>query len=418
MNNLTTLKITTLGEKLYHALRSPDVKIILLPGGTRSGKTYAIMQNIHLYMAEHPRTRATAWRSRQTWVRLSILNDWEREFLGKSALSHQYKSVKTPPLYTLTQTQSTLEFSGLDDPQKVHGVASDLIWINEAVETELETFRQLLQRCKGKIIMDYNPSEENHWVYELEKRPDCVVIHSTYKDNPFLPDTTVREIEAYEDTPFNRANGTVSDYHWQVYGLGLPSKKEGLIYTYNILKEYPQEANDWGYGLDFGFYPDPAAFARVGFYDGKVIIDELFYEYGLNNVRINDKPEYPSIQEHFEKLNIKRKDKIIADSAAKTSINELKTAGYNIHPVQKYAGSVDDGIKLLQQYSPLYITETSVNLKRELDNYTWIKDPLTGRYQNKPIDKYNHLLDLIRYVVQTKISNKTQSRGIRKIIYK
>lgn len=402
----TRILLTPVGKKLYDALGDPRIKIILMPGGTRSGKTYAIMQCIHLMMIMQPQLRATAWRAKQTWIKLSILNDWERKFLGACDLRGLYKATKTPLMYTMKATGSTLEFSGLDDPQKAHGVASDIHWINEAIEAEELTFRQLLQRCEGKIIMDYNPSEEEHWVYNLARRNDCVTLHSTYLDNPFLPDTVIKEIEAYEDTPANRQQGTVSKYHWQVYGLGKAARREGLIFPqYEVIKEFPAHARFLGYGLDFGFYPDPVAFGRVALADGKLVLDECIYENGLNNIVIPGKEHIPSIEGRFRELGISRSEFIVADSAAKTSISELCHVGYNVHPVQKYAGSVKDGISLMQKYMPFQVTERSANTIRELKNYTWTRNPHTGLFLNEPIDKFNHLIDLYRYVVQTKISS-------------
>lgn len=361
-------------------------------------------------MLERPNLRVTAWREKLTWARVSIMSDWERKFVIPAGYMHLYNSTKVPPVWTMKQTGSTLEFSGLDDPQKVHGVASDIVWINEAIEAEKATVQQLLQRLEGKAIFDYNPSEEEHWVYELEKRDDCVKIHSTYKDNPFLPDTVVKEIEAYEDTPFNRQQGTVSEYHWQVYGLGLPAKREGLIFPeFEIIKEWPEECRLLGHGLDFGFYPDPAAFGRVGLLNGRLVLDELFYETGLNNIIASGREDVPSIEGKFRKLGITHRDEIQADSAGKSNINELCTAGYNVVGVKKYPGSVNDGIELMQKYMPFYVTERSVNTISELKNYTRKKDKVSGKFLSDPIDSYNHLIDLYRYVVQTKL-NKPKFR--------
>ncbi|MCD7937495.1 MAG: PBSX family phage terminase large subunit [Tannerellaceae bacterium] len=410
MVNEYDIFITPVGEKVYKALRDPAVKIILLPGGTRSGKTFSIMQNLHILMCEQPGLRITAWREKLTWARVSILSDWERKFLAGSGLSHLYHAVKQPPVWTLRQTGSTLEFSGLDDPQKVHGVAADIIWLNEAIEARKETVHQLLQRLEGKLVIDYNPSEEEHWVYDLARRRDAVEIHSTYKDNPFLPETTVREIEAYEDTPYNRLQGTVSDYHWRVYGLGLPARRQGLIFPgCEIVEEWPEEARHLGYGLDFGFYPDPAAFGRVGLFNGRLVLDELFYETGLNNVVIAGREEVPSIEARLQAHGISRREEILADSAGKSNIHELRTAGYNVRGVRKYPGSVLDGIELMQHYAPFYVTGRSVNTLRELKNYTRKKDRVTGEFLREPVDAYNHLMDLYRYVVQTRITTKKTS---------
>lgn len=402
--------LTNVGERLLDALLDPKIRIILMPGGSRSSKTHSIMQCIHIMMLKNYLYRIIACRAKQTWIRLSILNDWENEFLLKNDYHKLYNSTKLPPVYESKITKSKLEMIGLDDPQKAHGVAGDLLWLNEAIEIEQESFKQLNQRNRGKIILDYNPSEEEHWIYELQKRDDCIVIHSTYKDNPFLPDAIVREIEAYEDTPFNRGQGTVSEYHWSVYGLGLAAKKEGLIFPkFEIIKEFPKEARRLGYGLDFGFFPDPAAFGEVGLFNGRLVFDELFYENGLNNIIVPERLDVPSIQLRFQEVGITKYDDIIADSAAKSNINELKTVGYNVEPVVKYQGSVKDGIDLMNKYAPFYVTERSVNAIKELKNYTWKKDSATGKFTNEPIDKFNHLMDLFRYVAQTKLNKRTPS---------
>lgn len=399
--------MTSVGERLFDALNNPDIKIINMPGSSRSSKTFSIMQCIHISLLTKLHYRVIACRDKHTWIRLSILNDWEREFIGKNDLHHLYNSTKTPPVFKSKITDSTLEYTGLDDPQKVHGVAGDLIWLNEAMEIDQNSFKQLMQRLRGKIILDYNPSEEEHWIYNLKKRKDCITIHSTYKDNPFNPDTVVREIEAYEDTPYNRQQGTVSDYHWSVYGLGLAAKKEGLIFpNYEVIKDFPSECRLLGHGLDFGFYPDPVAFGRVGMLNGRLVLDELVYENELNNIIIPGKEHIPSIEERFRDLDIKKSEYIIADNSAKSSISELRGVGYNVNPVQKYPGSVNDGISLMQKYMPFYVTERSVNTIKEIKNYTWKKNAATGLFTKDPIDKFNHLIDLYRYVVQTKISSR------------
>jgi len=183
-----------------------------------------------------------------------------------------------------------------------------------------------------------------------------------------------------------------------------------LIFTYKLIKDWPEEANFWGYGLDFGFFPDPAGLLKVGLFDGKLIFDEQFYEHKLNNIKIKEKPDHPSIQLRFEEIGIRKRDLIVADSAAKTSINELSTVGYNVEGVKKYPGSVLDGIKLMQQYQPFFVTERSINLKKEFDNYTWIKDPETGKFTKQPIDTFNHLIDPARYVTQTKKGGKETNK--------
>ena len=65
--------------------------------------------------------------------------------------------------------------------------------------------------------------------------------------------------------------------------------------------------------------------------------------------------------------------------------------GLNLFKARKPSGSVLAGIKKLKSYT-LVITPKSSNLKTELNNYVWIGNDV-------PIDKFNHLIDAIRYAV-------------------
>jgi len=72
-------------------------------------------------------------------------------------------------------------------------------------------------RTTYKVIIDFNPDDEEIRINkEIEQRrmseeKDVNVIISTYKDNPFLPEAQVKEIERLEKT---------NPRFWKVYGLG------------------------------------------------------------------------------------------------------------------------------------------------------------------------------------------------------
>ena len=89
-----------------------------------------------------------------------------------------------------------IEFISLDQPVKVRGRKRHLLFINEANELFWEDWQQLLFRTSDKIILDYNPSEEYHWIYDkIIPREDANFLKTTYKDNPFLEQSLIDEIE-------------------------------------------------------------------------------------------------------------------------------------------------------------------------------------------------------------------------------
>lgn len=397
------LEGTTVFEKNWEAVKSGKYRYIINQGGSRSSKTTSLIQ-CYLSLALSERARMTVWREKRTWTRATVWDDFNKYLQSINVYKPEHAN-KTELVYRIGQ--SSIEFNGLDDYQKLHGLTQDYSWLNEAMEAKREDFDQLDMRTGKIMFIDYNPTEEDHWVYDTARQDNAILIKSTILDNPFAPDAVRAKVLGYEPTRENQKRGTADTYKWQVYGLGNTAKKEGVIFKYDLIKEYPQDARLIGYGLDFGFYPDPAACGRIGLYDSRLVIDEVFYEQGLNYVTIDNNP---SIEGLLREAGIF--DKIVADSASKTGINELQSRGFRIKPAKKYPGSVLDGIRQLQNYEPFLVTEQSINAKKELDNYTWKRDSRTDKYLNEPIDNYNHLIDLSRYVCMEYLRGR---RGMRAV---
>ena len=236
-------------------------------------------------------------------------------------------------------------------------------------------------------------------------------LHSTHLNNAFLPIEVRRKILGYEPTSANIALGTADTYKWNVYGLGLAAKREGLIFKdYEIIKEWDGTIKFIGIGLDFGFYPDPTAAIRVGLLNGRLVLDELFYE---NKLLVGENSESASIESRLKENEVKEHMLIIADNSAQAAIMELKNKNFNIKATTKYPGSVIDGIELMLRYSPFYVTERSLNAIDELKKYTRKKDFASGRFLKEPIDAYNHLIDGARYVISHYIKSK-KANGIQR----
>jgi len=395
---------------LYDAynMRGKHPRVIVLVGGSRSGKTWALMQLLLIIGSGVERQRITIWRLKRTWVKPTVYNDFIG-LLKKYDLYNKNNLNETELRYKLYN--SNFEFGGLDDSQKLHGLTTDFVWINEAIEAGKDDFDQLEMRCTGTMFLDCNPSEEESWVYDLKKRDDVVFLHSTHLNNAFLPKEVRRKILGYEPTPANIALGTADTYKWSVYGLGLAAKREGLIFKdYEIIQEWNNDIKFIGIGLDFGFYPDPTAAIRVGLLNGRLVLDELFYE---NKLLVGDHSESASIEKRLKENGVKEYMLIIADNSAQAAIMELKNKNFNIKATTKYPGSIIDGIELMLRYAPFYVTERSLNAIDELKKYTRKKDFASGRFLKEPIDGYNHLIDAARYVVLDFIKNK-KAQGIQR----
>lgn len=374
-------------------------KILCLEGGSRSSKTWSIFQYLMFNIAlAGKRETLTIVRDKLTWIRSTLLKDFEEMTL-------MYGIKTTPEINFQRQDQvykingTEFGFFGLDYPQKLHGRKQHRFWINEAVpEASKMSFDQLEQRTEIGGFVDYNPIDDQHWIFDLQKRPDVKMLKSSWRDNPFLAQPIIDKLLSYEPTPENIAQGTADLYMWEVYGQGNKARLQGTIFNnWDIVEGVPEEAKFLGYGLDFGFTNDPTAMVGLYMMDNELYADEVLYQTGMTN---------QDIVKYLELLEIKRNDDIVGDSAEPKSIEEIYRSGFNIYPAEKGIDSVKFGIDLLNSFK-LHITRRSINLEMELRRYKYAEDK-NGRSLNKPIDAFNHQIDALRYIATAKLRRKSE----------
>jgi phage terminase large subunit len=373
--------------RTYYDAKTCNKRIQVHQGGTRSGKTYSLLLVLIELAYKNTNAGATITIARKTFpaLRASVMRDFF-EILNRENIYNEAHHNKSDATYILFG--NLVEFISIDQAQKVRGRKRDVLFINEANELALEDWRQLLIRTTGNILLDYNPSDEFHWLYEqVIPREDAAFFKTTYLDNPFLDAALVAEIERLKDADEN---------FWRVYGLGERGQSRSTIFNHYIQTE--DVGPDWkllAYGLDFGYTNDPTAAVAVYTNGNQLLFDEVLYQSGLANRQI-------------AKLLDVGKAPIIADSAEPKSIDELHGYGLNVHAARKGPDSVRSGIQYLHS-KPLYITARSVNLLKELRNYKWREDK-NGRILNEPVDAFNHAIDAARYAATFNLSNPNFGR--------
>jgi phage terminase large subunit len=387
------IQATRVFNDIHTAWELDHINGLVLPGSSRSSKTHSIVQALYVTALQVTNKRFVIARSKRTWVKATTFQDFKKVFQQLGAWDEKNFN-KSELIYRFSG--NTFEFIGLDENQKLHGLEPDFFWCNESMELHVDDFDQIEQRLLGKFILDFNPTDADHWIYhKLQLREDIQWVHSTFKDNPFLPQKIVDKINSYEPNDYNRGRNTADEYKWKVYGLGLPARREGVIYeNWELCKEIPKEAKRIGLGLDFGFTNDPTACIDVYMSNGELWLNELIYEEGLTN---------QMIAERLTLLEMKSAE-IVADSAEPKSIREIEIQRFRIEGAEKGPDSINNGIDVLKRYK-INVTESSINLIKELKNYTWAKDR-TGKTLNKPVDNFNHALDAVRYVALNKINKK------------
>lgn len=348
-------------------------------GGTRSGKTYSILQFLIelCYLYPNAGMQISIVRKTLPALKATAYKDF-LEILGSFGAYNEANHNKSDLTYYLNG--NTFDFFSLDQSQKVRGRKRHVLYINEANEVGKEAWKQLAFRTSHKVIFDYNPSDPEHWLYDLDQREDCKTIVTTYKDNPFLTPGQIFEIEELKNSD--------PDY-WNVFGLGqIGAGLRGRIFNhFEECDEMPAEYTSI-YGLDWGYSNDPTALIEIKKHNNTIWLNEVIYKKGLTNSDIIQLCKDNNIKGH-----------ITADSAEPKSIEELRKAGLNIHAATKGPGSVNTGIDKLKALK-VYYTSRSVNIKKEQLHYKW-KLNTNDEPTNEPIDNYNHAIDAVRYAVAT-----------------
>ena len=370
-----TIQATPVFQKNYHSNR----RFVVNQGSTRSSKTYSILQVLILkaLQSEVPLVISIV-RKTLPALKKSVL----RDFIGILESMNLYNPEnhnKSDNTYELNGT--LIEFFSIDNAIKYRGSKRNVLFINEANELSYEDVFQLQVRTTDQIFLDFNPSDNQSWIYDLvDQRPDEVdFIKSTYLDNTFLEQSIIDEIEKLKETD--------EDY-WRIYGLGERGSLRDLVYTFQEVDQIPTDrANLIGFGLDFGYSQDPTAVVAVWKENDNLYLEEVIYEKGLTN---------DNIAKLLKESGVDRLHDIIADSAEPKSIDELRKYGLSVKPAFKGPDSIRNGIDILKRHK-LFVTKSSHNLIVELNRYKWKKDS-GGNMLNQPVEVWNHALDAVRYI--------------------
>lgn len=368
--------------KIFQKNLESKARICVNQGGTRSGKTYGICQKYIVLAVQEPKPEVyTICRKTLPALKGSVLRDFKK-ILEDEGWWNDKNFNKSELIYRLGNVE--IEFISVDQAEKIRGRKRKHLFINEANELTLEEYRQLALRTTEQITLDYNPSDEFHWIYDhVLTRPDCDFIQSTYLDNPFLDETTIKEIEQYKNLDPN---------FWRIFGLGERGISEAKVFSnWSLVDKMPE--GDTIYGLDFG-YNHPTALIEIVIRDEGIYLNEKLYEQHLTNDDLINR--------------LGKIDKMIyPDPAEPQRIEELARAGYAMGQVDKGQGSVKMGIDFMKRHK-LFITKSSTNLLKEIKHYSWKVDK-NGVKLDEPVKINDHALDATRYAIYSYLGKPAPS---------
>lgn len=364
----------------YNKINEMRGRVRVVQGGMRAGKTFGILQKLISVVEQSPNIIVTVTTATYPALRIGAMRDFQ-QILEETGHWIYFDENKTTSTWTCKATGSKFEFLGLDDELKARGAARHILFVNEANRIKYETYKQLAMRTSGYIFLDYNPSAK-FWVHDkIIGNDDTSFEILTYLDNEEIPPNIRADLEAHDK----------DNNWWKVYGLGQIGELEGNIFKgWEFVDELPAECELIGYGLDFGFRPDPCALISLWMADGKLIAKEEWMLTELTPEQIVAKVAMTTLPNSL----------IVADNARPEIIRQMQQAGLQTVACVKQENirgvkvGVSGQLEMMAQEKFMAIGK---NLEEEYLDYSFVESK-DGTFTTKIPDGKDHLLDALRYV--------------------
>ncbi len=366
-------------------------------GGSSSGKSVSLAQRCILDVLKGRNYLIV--RNVGNTLRHSCFNEIKKQ-ISALKVNELFKINSSDMIITCMVNNKQILFKGLDDAEKIksitpiNGVITD-VWVEEATECEYRDVKQLDKRLRGitdftkRLTLSFNPILKDHWIYreyfsiwednkQYTEKNNISILKTTYKDNHFLT----------KDDIFSLENET-DKYYFEVYTLGNWGVLGNVIFNNWEVRDLSKEIHlfdNYYNGLDFGFAQDPDALAHMHYDSKRHILYILKETYNIGQTTA----ELSKIVKEIIENQI-----VTCDSSSPRIIEELNRNGINAYAAVKGKDSVNFGIDWLQRQK-IIIDITCQNTKNEFQKYKWQEDK-HGNVIPKPVDKYNHIIDAIRY---------------------
>ena len=385
-------------RRLHKEIKAEKFDEIWLKGGRGSTKSTFVSIQILLGLLKDSEANAVVTRRYQNELRDTVYGQFEWT-IAKMGLGNYFKFQVAPMQIIYIPTGQRIVFKAADNPLKMKSINLGRGYIKYAWFEEVDQFagmeeiRNILQSLfrgenkKRIVFFSYNPPKSGRsWVNQEAKipKPGRRVHHSTYLDVPpewlgerFLADA--EHLKKTNETAYRH------EYLGEEVGTGLEifNNVELRIIAQDEIAAFDRIRQ----GLDFGYAVDPLCFERMH-YDRKRRRLYLFTE--ISGLNLFNRQFWEKAQQYNDVWTI-------ADSAEPKSIAELKSWGMKIKGAKKGPGSVEFGIKFLQDLEAIIIDPERCPLAaREFINYS-LETDRNGNVKSQFPDKDNHSIDTVRY---------------------
>ncbi|MCB0699120.1 MAG: PBSX family phage terminase large subunit [Chitinophagaceae bacterium] len=245
---------------LFQKLNDADTRFVINYGGTAAGKSFSAAQK-ELIASCNAGIKTLIIRKVGNTLRDSVIPSF-RNRIEEMNLSERFAYNKTDRTLTNKETGAQMVFRGLDDPDKLKSFEGlTRILVEEAAELDFEDFLELNRRARGKeniqLTLTFNPVHEEHWLKQHffdREYEDATIIHSTYKDNPYLTEQDKEQIEQLRLYDNNQ---------YRVYALGewgVRTNEAPWLFAFDKERHLAEELpllRDYPVHLSFDFNRDP-----------------------------------------------------------------------------------------------------------------------------------------------------------------
>lgn len=373
------IKHTSVFEKNWKAYNDNSLRFIINQGGSRSSKSISILQCL-IVIGMQKKLDISIVRKTLPSVK-SIMKDFF-DLIIDYGIYNKSNHNKSNSSYTFNNG-TFFEFFGADNDQKLRGKKRDILFCNEANELDQSEFVQLVLRTTGKVFIDFNPSDTDHFIYDIINDDKSILIKSTYKDNPFL---LKEQIEYIEDLI------KVDENYYKIYALGERPTSTTRIYSH--FKQYTEEPIEYDsiiYSCDVG-YNHAMVLLESKFIGNRVYVKELVYQ---SKLTVND------FIKIVKELNLDKSNGFYIDSARPDVIEEFQREGfYRATGANKNVKEGIDSVKSME----VFIHIESINIMKEYRLYSWKMNK--EELLDDPVKLYDDALDALRYAVYSFKVNK------------
>lgn len=399
----------------------------MLAGPAETGKTFTTLNKLKQLCKRTPGAQAAIVRKHKSSMYDTVLRTWEDKVLKPWDEVRKYGGEK-PQWYTFPNGAKVMVI-GMDDGDKALSAEKDYVYVNQAEGLELDDWQVLVTRTTGRagnaqkvglkpqLFGDCNPGPPNHWILERAKEV-LTKIDSRHEDNPTLFDQETGQLTEQGIASISALDSLTGTRYLRLRK-GLWVAAEGTVYEddfrpdiHIIERHQLPEFKEVYRVIDFGFTnPFVCLWAGVD-HDGRIYV---FREWYFSRMIVEDHAKeinkYPesiraTICDHDaeDRATLERHLEI---SPRTTVAKKAITAGIDL--VRERLRVQEDGKARLYFVKDMLIrqdeelkkgkTPRPISTIEEMSVYAYPKDASGKAVKELPVDKDNHGLDALRYLV-------------------